>query len=195
MWNEEELCGKDDLCPTWLRNWYQVSHMTAQNFDIVPLWLSHFHQIKCISLTNDVIIRPVEANSKHHLRHNDLSTQQAPVVSHRKRVLVSPPINSWFDDGDVDAEDEEEEGGFGFPLFGRTFHIGIPVSIRNVRLLDDVTRRIATGLQEFLYKTGLTNSTISNDHWKKKIEQKSHYFIYISSVFGSNIRQNYQILT
>ena len=62
---------------------------------------------------------------------NDLSTQQAPVVSHRKRVLVSPPINSWFDDGDVDAEDEEEEGGFGFPLFGRTFHIGIPVSIRN----------------------------------------------------------------
>ena len=49
MWNEEELCGKDDLCPTWLRIWYQVSHRTAQNFDIVPLWLSHFHQIKCIS--------------------------------------------------------------------------------------------------------------------------------------------------
>jgi len=59
---------------------------------------------------------------------------QAPVVSHRKRVLVSPPINSWFDDGDVNAEDEEEGGGFGFPLFGRTFHIGIPVSIRRISL-------------------------------------------------------------
>ena len=24
------LWGKDDLCPTWLRIWYQVSHRTAQ---------------------------------------------------------------------------------------------------------------------------------------------------------------------
>ena len=27
MWNEEKLCGKDNLCPTWLRIWYQVSHV------------------------------------------------------------------------------------------------------------------------------------------------------------------------
>lgn len=57
---------------------------------------------------------------------------QAPVVSHRKKVLASPSINSWFDDGDVDAEDEG--AGFGFPLFGRTFHIGIPISIRRISL-------------------------------------------------------------
>ena len=49
MCNEEKLCRKDDLCPTWLRIWYQVSHRTAHKFDIVPLWLSHFRQIKCMS--------------------------------------------------------------------------------------------------------------------------------------------------
>lgn len=50
------------------------------------------------------------------------------MVSERKKVLAAPSINSWFDDGNVDAE---EGSGFGFPLFGRTFHIGVPVSIRN----------------------------------------------------------------
>lgn len=56
---------------------------------------------------------------------------QAPVVSERKKVLAAPSINSWFDDGNVDAE---EGSGFGFPLFGRTFHIGVPVSIRRISL-------------------------------------------------------------
>ena len=60
MWNEEELCGKYDLCPTWLRIWYQVSHRTAQNFDIVPLWLSHFHQIKCTLLQSRKNLKEME---------------------------------------------------------------------------------------------------------------------------------------
>jgi len=50
---------------------------------------------------------------------------QAPVVSHRKKVLLTP---SWFDD-----ENDIGSGG-SFPLFGRTFHIGLPVSIRRFSL-------------------------------------------------------------
>ena len=46
---------------------------------------------------------------------------QAPVVSHRRKVLLTP---SWFDD------DNDIGSGGGFPLFGRTFHIGLPVSVR-----------------------------------------------------------------
>ena len=115
MWNEEELCGKDDLCPTWLRNWYQVSHRTAQNFDIVPLWLSHFHQIKCIAppwadRKRDGVFMPFRVE---HLRFKILSLLLQSsfftlaewychyTSSIRKVILDDPPIHrmcccSWF---------------------------------------------------------------------------------------------------
>jgi len=51
---------------------------------------------------------------------------QAPVVSHRRKVLLTP---SWFDD-----DNDIGSGGGGFPLFGRTFHIGLPVSVRRISL-------------------------------------------------------------
>ena len=47
MWNEEKLCGEDNLCPTWLRIWYQVSHLASFKFDIVPYALSHMRHIEC----------------------------------------------------------------------------------------------------------------------------------------------------
>ena len=55
------------------------------------------------------------------------NTPKAPVVSHRKKVLLTP---SWFDD-----ENDIGSGG-SFPLFGRTFHIGLPVSIRYDRIVN-----------------------------------------------------------
>ena len=78
MWNEEELCGKDDLCPTWLRNWYQVSHRTAQNFDIVPLWLSHFHHIECNQIELSWFCQEYETYGE--LRHESFHSSQP--ISH-----------------------------------------------------------------------------------------------------------------
>ena len=41
-----EVAGRG--CPTWLRIWYQVSHLASFKFDIVPYALSHMRHIECI---------------------------------------------------------------------------------------------------------------------------------------------------